>query len=90
MLGLVLLIALLLWRLIERCMRHHLKATGAKITGWKDRPTKRPTSFMMTTKFINILVVSKGDQRQLAWPLNRVQLEFLQAMNVPPDVFVKP
>ena len=34
---------------------------------------------MMTTKFTNILVVTKGDQRQLARPLKPAQLEFLQA-----------
>lgn len=55
-LGLILLIALLIWRLMARCIRRHLDETNTEITGWKNRPTKRPTSFMMTTKFFSILV----------------------------------
>jgi len=43
-LGLVLLIALLIWRLMERCMRRYLDTTKGNITGWKNRPTNRPTS----------------------------------------------
>jgi transposase len=89
-LGLILLIALLIWRLMERCMRHHLDKTDTEITGWKNRPTKRPTSFMMTTKFLSVLVVKSGSQRQLVKPLKPVQLEYLQALNVNPEVFVEP
>lgn len=86
----LLLIALLIWRLIERCMRQYLDKTKSEITGWKKRPTKRPTSFMMTTKFLSILVAKSGKRRQLVKPLRPVQKEFLQAMGVNPEVFVNP
>ena len=89
-LGLVLLIALLIWRLMERCMRQYLEKTKSEITGWKNRPTKRPTSFMMTTKFLSILVARSGRRRELVKPLKPVQLEFLRAMGVKPEVFVNP
>jgi len=89
-LGLVLLIALLIWRLMERCMRKYIETTGNQITGWKKKPTKKPTSFMMTTKFLSILVARSGNRRQLARPLRFEQKEFLQAMNVSPDVFITP
>ncbi|MBU1055982.1 MAG: IS1634 family transposase [Proteobacteria bacterium] len=89
-LGLVLLIALLIWRLMERCMRIYIETTGIQITGWKKKPTKRPTSFMMTTKFLSILVVKSGNQRQLARPLRPVQKEFLQALNLTHDIFTIP
>jgi len=89
-LGLVLLIALLIWRLMERCMRRHVEKTKSEITGWKNKPTKRPTSFMMTTKFLSILVARSGSIRQLVRPLKPVQKEFLQALNVSTEVFVKP
>jgi transposase len=89
-LGLVLLIALLIWRLMERCMRQYLEKTNSKITGWSNRPTKRPTSFMMTTKFLSILVVKAGRQRQLVKRLKPVQLEYLQALDVGPEAFVVP
>jgi transposase len=89
-LGLVLLIALLIWRLMEKCMRKYIETTGNQITGWKKKPTKRPTSFMMTTKFLSILVARLGDRRQLARPLRQEQKEFLQALGVSPDVFITP
>ena len=89
-LGLVLLIALLIWRLMERCLRQFIQRTGTTITGWKDKPTKRPTAFMMTTKFIHILVLKSGGERQLAKPLKQVHLEYLEALNVSPDVFIEP
>jgi len=89
-LGLVLLLSLLIWRLMERSMRQYIESTGSTITGWKKRPTKRPTSFMMTTKFLEILVLKSGSKRQLARPLRPVQLEFLQALNLSPDIFTVP
>lgn len=89
-LGLVLVISLLIWRLIERCMRQYIESTGTTITGWRKRPTKRPTSFMLTTKFLEIPVLKLGSQRQLARPLRPVQLEFLQALNLSPDIFTVP
>jgi len=89
-LGLVLLIALLIWRLMEKCMRKYIETTGNQVTGWKKKPTKRPTSFMMTTKFLTILVARSGDRRQLARPFRSEQKEFLQALNVSPDVFISP
>ena len=89
-LGLILLIALLIWRLMERCMRRYLDETESSITGWKNRPTKRPTAFMMTTKFLSILVAKSGSQRQLVKPLRPVQKEYLRAMNVSYEVFVEP
>ncbi len=89
-LGLVLLISLLIWRLMEHCMRRYIADTGNTITGWKDKPTTKPTSFMMTTKFLSILVLKVEHQRQLARPLNKVQLEYLKALNIDPGSFSSP
>ena len=89
-LGMVLLIALLIWRLIERAMRLYVDGNQTTITGWVRRRTKRPTSFMMSTKFHTILVIKSGDQRQLAKPLKPVHLEYLKALDVNPEVFVTP
>ena len=89
-LGLVLLISLLIWRLMEHCMRRYITKTGNEITGWKNKPTTKPTSFMMTTKFLSILVLKVEHQRQLARPLNTVQLEYLKALNVDPNTFISP
>ena len=89
-LGMVLLISLLIWRLMERTMRQHIEQNNQTITGWDNRQTTRPTSFMMTTKFINTLVLTVGDQRKLARPLRAEQLEFLAALKVSSEVFTSP
>jgi len=89
-LGLVLLIALLIWRLMERTMRKHIEEENRTITGWDKRQTKRPTAFMMTTKFTNTLVLTVGRQRKLARPLKAEQKEFLAALNVSADIFTVP
>ena len=89
-LGLVLLIALLIWRLMERSLRLHVENTGELLPGWKKRMTNKPTSFMMSTKFVNIIVITVGKQRKLAKPLDAVQLMYLNALKVNPDIFTKP
>ena len=89
-LGLVLLISLLIWRLMERSMRQYVEANDCTLTGWERRPTKKPTSFMMTTKFAGIMVITMGKNRQLARPLKDFQREYLQAMGVTPEVFTVP
>lgn len=89
-LGLILLISLLIWRLMERSMRQYIEVNDCTLTGWKRRPTKKPTSFMMTTKFAGILVITKGKNRQLARPLKDFQREYLQAMGVTAEVFTIP
>lgn len=89
-LGMVLLISLLIWRLMERTMRQHLEEQDCTITGWDNRQTTRPTAFMMTTKFTNTLVLTVGSQRKLARPLKTEQQEFMAALKVSPDIFTEP
>ena len=89
-LGLVLVNALLIWRLIEYCMRRNIADTGDTVTGWKDKPTTKPTSFMMTTKFLSILVLKVENQRQLARPLRPVRLEYIGALDIDPIAFISP
>ena len=89
-LGLILLLALLIWRLIERDLRLYVKDSGESLPGWRRRMTKSPTSFMMSTKFLNIPVVSVGGLRKLAKPLNEVQLKYLEALNLTVDIYTSP
>jgi transposase len=86
-LGLVLLLALLLWRLVERTLRVHVEATGKPLTGWDKKATQKPTAFMMMTKFAGVIVLKVGDQRQLAHPLSAVQQQYLMALRVPATYF---
>jgi len=89
-LGVVLLLALLVWRLVERQMRDHVTTTGTPLTGWDKKMTEHPTAFMMMTKFAGVLVLKVGPQRQLARPLSTVQQQYLSALGVAATCFTLP
>lgn len=89
-LGLVLLLALLLWRLMERALRVHVETTGTTVRGWDKKPTTRPTAFMMMTKFAGVMVLKMGAYRQLAHPLSAIQQQYLAAVGVDPACFTVP
>jgi transposase len=86
-LGLILLLALLLWRLVERALRSHVETTGNPLVGWDKKATQKPTAFMMMTKLAAVMVLKVGDQRQLAPPLSSVQQSYLNALGVPATSF---
>jgi transposase len=89
-LGLVLLLALLLWRLVERSLRVHVETTGQPLTGWDKKATQKPTAFMLMTKFAGVMVLKVEGQRQLAHPLSTVQQQYLVALRVPATSFTAP
>jgi transposase len=89
-LGLVLLLALLLWRVMERSLRAHVDTTGTPLVGWDKKVTARPTAFMMVTKFSGVIVLKVGPQRQLAHPLSAVQQQYLTALGLPATCFTMP
>ena len=89
-LGLVLLLALLIWRLMERAMRRHVDTTSTPLPGWDKKATERPTAFMMVTKFAGVIVLKLGHDRQLARPLSVVQQHYLTALDVPATCFTRP
>jgi len=89
-LGLVLLLALLLWRLVERALRVHVETTGKPLIGWDKKATQKPTAFMMMTKFAGVMVLKVGGQRQLAHPLSTVQQQYLLALGIPATYFTVP
>jgi transposase len=89
-LGLVLLLALLLWRLVERTLRGHVETTETPLPGWDKKATQKPTAFMMMTKFAAVTVLKVGLQRQLVHPLSPVQQQYLRALGVPATYFTAP
>src|SRR5262249_3625413 len=89
-LGLILLLALLVWRLIERTLRVHVETTGTPLTGWDKKTTPKPTAFMMMTKFSAVIVLKVGAQRQLAQPLSLIQPQYLLALGIPHTHFTVP
>ena len=89
-LGLVLVLALMVWRLMERTMRISLKESNSKVVGWNNRQTSRPTSFMMTTKFVSAIVIRTAERRFLAEPLDPIQVRYLQILGLSEAVFTDP
>jgi transposase len=89
-LGLILLLALLIWRVMERAMRTYVGTTSTPLPGWDKQATERPTAFMMVTKFAGVMVLKLGHDRQLARPLSVVQQHYLTALDVPATCFTLP
>ena len=89
-LGLILLTSLLIWRLMERSMRQYVAQTGEKLPGWDHKPTDRPTSFMMTKKFMGLMIIKIGIERRLSKPLNLDQEAFLIALGISLSSLINP
>jgi hypothetical protein len=88
--GLVFLVALRLWRLMERSLRHHGDTTGTTMSGWDKKTTGRPTALMMVTKFAGLMVVKVDQQRHLTRALSSVQQQYLTALSVQATGFTTP
>ena len=81
-LGFILLAALLTWNLMEHVMREHLRRSGATISGWDRKPTTKPTTFMMSTKFKGVLVARIGEEWHFTAPLTGEQLQYVRALGL--------
>lgn len=85
----MLIVALLLWRLMERSMRKKTSEEKIPLQGWNNGNTLKATSFMMVSKFSPVFVGVRDGQRFLFSSLNQVQLDYLSALGVHPDVFTR-
>ena len=81
-LGAVLLIALMVWNLIEHTLRQYIKECEVTLPGWDKKQTTRPTAFMMSTKFMGLQVVRVAGICRLAIPLTDGQKRYLNALNL--------
>jgi transposase len=89
-LGLILVLALLIWRLLERTMRMNLRAAESTITGWEKRQTSRPTTLILTSKFAGVSLLTSRLGRRLSRPMNPVQLRYLEILDLSLEIFLKP
>ncbi|TYT76203.1 IS1634 family transposase [Desulfobotulus mexicanus] len=89
-LGLIMILALMIWRLMEREMRQYLDRTGEDLSDWPKRRTTRPTSFMMTTKFHSIKLIRFEGKLILAQSFTETQNAWLKALGVKPADFLPP
>lgn len=90
-LGLTLLLSLLVWSLMQRSLRKCVEEHPEReLTDLANRPTKRPTSFILAHKFLNVMILKIGSHRRLAYPLKRDQMNYLQALGLDYTIFTKP
>ncbi len=89
-LGLVLLLSFLVWRLIEYNMRRYAKENETDLPGWKKRRTDKPTDFMLMTRFQYMMVIKFGNRRQIGRPLTKIQSEYLKALGLNFKIFTIP
>ncbi|MCJ7595339.1 MAG: IS1634 family transposase [Desulfobacterales bacterium] len=86
-LGMILLLCLLIWNLMQRQMRQHLEKTNSTIEGLDRKKTNRPTSYIMTTKFTNILILKVGQARLMKKPLSPTQQAYVKALGLTDEIF---
>ena len=86
----VLIIALMIWRLMERSMRAYVQNTGTLLPGWANRVTDKPTAFMMSTAVVGIMVARIGHRRSLLRAPGERPMAFLIAMGLDSTVFIDP
>ncbi len=89
-LGMILIIALMVWRLMERSMRLYLEQTNSTVPGWDNKKTNKPTAFMMTTVFLGIQVILLKGQRWLLKGPTEQQQSFLETLGLDSSVFLDP
>jgi len=81
-LGAVLLMALLIWNLIEHNLRLYISETETTLPGWDKKQTNRPTSFMMSTKFMGLTLVRIDGKCKFSSPLTDTQHRYLTALRL--------
>jgi transposase len=89
-LGMVLLFSLLVWSLMERTMRINQREQKLQLKDLDNKPTLRPTSFIMTHQFHGILVIRRGTERCLARRLGFTQAQYLMALGLSAKIFTNP
>jgi transposase len=86
----ILVIALMIHRLMERSMRLHLQQNDLTLSGWDNKPTTRPTSFMLAVLFLGVQVMLlKGQRFFMSAPDDR-HMSFLDALGLDARVFLDP
>ena len=80
----IMLIALLVWNLMQHVMRRNIKESGSVVEGLAGRKTTIPTTYAMTTKFraLDILIIL--GVRQFSGSLTPVQEKYLEMLEIEP------
>jgi transposase len=88
-LGLVLILSLLVYNLIQRSMRKYVEKTGEDLIGFDNKPTKKPTTYMITWAFKNFHIIKYREHRKISSKMNKDQELFLKAMGLSFNIFTE-
>ncbi len=90
-LGMVLVIALIIWRLMERSLRAYARNTGKELPGRENRKTFRPTAFMVSVSMRGVSVLKLSDGRRIILKKPKTkQMAYLEALGLNEDVYINP
>ncbi len=91
-LGFILLLSLMVWNIIQLCLRRHIAKTEGNLPGWDNKRTTRPTTFMVLYYFSQIAILRwrNKTRRRCARPFQDIQLEYLHALNLTQRIFIEP
>ncbi len=90
-LGMILIIALMIYRLMQRMMRRYVQETGSKLPGWKkSQDSDRPTTYMLTWALRGIRVYKIRGQRVFLRPPDERQLRYLEGLGLDENVYLQP
>ena len=87
-LGMVMIISLMIWRLMERNMRAHVANTGEKLPGLNKQKTDRPTAFMLSVLIRGVkIILTVSGERILLKPPKEKHILLLKALGLNKSVF---
>ena len=87
----ILVIALIVWRLMERSLRIYVKNTGEPLPGWKNRKTDKPTAFMVAVSMFGVNVIMLQDHGRLILKKPRKkQAAYIKALGLNESVYTDP
>ena len=90
-LGMILIIALMIYRLMQRMMRRFVQETGRLLPGWKtSRDSDRPTTYMLTWALRDMRVYNVRGQRIFAKPPDERQKRYLEGLGLDENVYLQP
>jgi hypothetical protein len=89
-LGMVLIIALMVYRLMQHMMRRFIQETKTLLPGWKNQDTDRPTTYILTWALRSIRVLRFDGQRVFAKPPDEQQRRYLEGLGPDQNVYLQP
>lgn len=88
-LGVVLLLSLMVWRLFEKVLRRFVNESNETLMGLDNKQTSRPTTYMVTVLFKQVMIVKLGENRGLASALSEAQQKYLEVLGFDERIFLQ-